>query len=46
MYEIIAKTHYGWEVIDTADTKKERDYLVSEYQMAYGPSIIVKSRKK
>ena len=45
MYEIIAKTKYGWEVVDTANTKEDRDYLVGEYRMAFGPGIPVKSRK-
>lgn len=46
MYEIVAKTASGWEVIDTADTKKEKDYLVKEYRMAYGYNTPVRGRLK
>ena len=39
MYKIIAISKYGKEVVDTADSKSEAEYLLREYQMAYGPSF-------
>lgn len=47
MYEILAKfPGLDWEVVDEADDKETRDYLVSEYRVAYGPTAQVKSKKK
>ncbi len=36
MYQIIGVYKGNREVIDQAETKKEADYLVSEYRLAYG----------
>lgn len=41
MYVIIAETAHGREEIDTADTLAQAEYLVAEYQMAYGEGIRV-----
>jgi len=41
MYELIWKG----EVIDSADTKKEAEYLRGEYQMAYGGVVTIKKVK-
>lgn len=41
MYKIVARSQYGTEVIDTADTLKEAQSLVSEYQMAFGSSFYI-----
>lgn len=38
MYELIWKG----EVIDTADTLKEAQYLQGEYRLAYGGQVIIK----
>ena len=36
MYKIMGKYHGTTEEIDTARDEQEADYLVGEYQMAYG----------
>ena len=36
MFEIVWTSQYGKEVIDTADTKKEAEYLMEEYRIAFG----------
>ena len=36
MYKIYAKSRWCTEVVDTADTEREAQYLVNEYSMAYG----------
>lgn len=41
MYKIIAKSKYGTEQVDTAKSEKEAQFLVREYQMAYGPEFTV-----
>lgn len=41
MYELIWKG----EVIDTAETLKEANYLQSEYQIAYGGVVTIKKVK-
>lgn len=41
MYKIIAKSKWGTETVDTAKTEREAQFLVSEYQMAYGPSFTI-----
>lgn len=35
MYEIFYDSTYGHEVIDTAETVDEAEYLVHEYKMAF-----------
>ena len=36
-YQIFGKYFNGqWELIDVAETKRDRDYLLGEYQLAYG----------
>lgn len=34
-YKIIAVTKYGHEVVDTATTLEEANYLLKEYRLAY-----------
>lgn len=34
-YEIIAHLESGKEVVDDTDTRKDADYLVGEYSMAF-----------
>lgn len=41
MYELIWKG----EVVDTADTLKDAQYLQREYEMAYGGQVIIKKVK-
>lgn len=36
MYEIVAQTAQGEEVVDTAESRSEAGYLVTEYGMAFG----------
>ncbi len=36
MYKIIAKSKYGTEEIDSTNNRKDAEYLVREYRMAYG----------
>ena len=36
VFKIVASSKYGIEVIDTANTLKEANYLVNEYRTAYG----------
>jgi len=41
MYKIIAKSKYGTEVVDTADSKSEAMTLAREYQIAFGPEFFI-----
>ena len=42
MYKIIYRnTFYGDEEIDTAETRKEAEYLLAEYRLAFNGSGIV-----
>ena len=41
MYKIIAKSKYGTEQVDTADSISEARTLVREYAMAFGPEFFV-----
>lgn len=45
MYKIIAKSRYGTEQIDEAETLSEANFLAAEYRLAYGPefSITIKN---
>lgn len=45
MYEIIGRYQGESEVIDTADTKQEAEYLVGEYRLAYGAGWSISYRK-
>jgi len=40
-YRIMGKYRNRSEEIDCTDTEKEANYLVSEYQMAYGSDWVV-----
>ena len=40
-YDIIGKSKYGTEVIDTASDLKEAEYLVKEYQLSFGNKWII-----
>ena len=46
MYNIIGKSKYGTEVIDTADSRLEAIRLVNEYRIAFGNEWIIKFKKK
>lgn len=48
MYKIMARSRYGTEQIDEADTLKEARYLVREYRLALGSgfSIYIKKGRK
>lgn len=42
VYKIMVSSKYGHaEEVDSASTKKEANYLVKEYRMAYGPDFWV-----
>lgn len=45
MYKIIASSQYGTETIDTAKTKKEAEYLINEYRLAYGTGFFIYAKK-
>mgnify|MGYP003123923905 CR=1 FL=1 len=40
-YKIISTSKYGTEVIDTASSLKEAEYLTQEYQMAFGKEYTI-----
>jgi len=46
MYNIIGKSKYGTEVVDTADSRLEAIRLVNEYRMAFGNEWIIKFKRK
>ncbi len=46
MYNIIGKSKYGTEVLDTADSQLEAIRLVNEYRMAFGNEWIIKYKIK
>ncbi len=46
MYNIIGKSKYGTEVLDTADSQLEAIRLVNEYKMAFGNEWIIKYKIK
>jgi hypothetical protein len=46
MYNIIGKSKYGTEVLDTADSQLEAIKLVNEYRMAFGNEWIIKFKRK
>tara|TARA_R100000278_G_scaffold114925_1_gene93617 strand:+ start:21 stop:161 length:141 start_codon:yes stop_codon:yes gene_type:complete len=46
MYNIIGKSRYGTEVIDTADNRLEAIRLVHEYRIAFGNEWIIKIKRK
>ena len=39
MYNIIGISQFGREIIDTANSKKEAEHMVYEYQLAFGPDF-------
>ena len=43
-YNIIGESKYGREIIDTAKDKKEAEYLIKEYRMAYGKEWSIYSK--
>lgn len=45
MYKIIARSRYGVETIDTADTREEALYLANEYRIAYGYEFSISIKK-
>ena len=45
MYNIIGKSEYGTEVVDTADSRLEAIRLVNEYRMAFGNEWIIKFKR-
>ena len=46
MYNIIGKSKYGTEVIDTAKSRLEAIKLVNDYQLAFGNEWIIKFKRK
>ena len=47
IYKISGKyLNEEWEEIDTAEDKKEAEYLVKEYRMAYGKDWKITYRKQ
>jgi len=45
MYNIIGKSEYGTEVVDTADSRLEAIRLVNEYRIAFGNEWIIKFKR-
>jgi hypothetical protein len=41
MYKIYVSSKYGTELIDTAETRREAEYLLVEYRMAYGSGFLI-----
>ena len=46
MYNIIGTSQYGKEIIDTADSKKEAEFMVREYQLAFGSDFNIIYKRK
>ena len=46
MYNIIGISQFGREIIDTADTKKEAEFMVREYQLAFGSDFKITYKRK
>lgn len=42
-YQILCRNTREWEHCDYAKDKKEKDYLLGEYGLAYGPSFEFKT---
>lgn len=45
MYSIIGRSKHGVEIIDSANTKQEADYLVNQYSIAFGRDWSIYSKK-
>ncbi len=45
MFEIIGRSQYGREVIDTAESLRDALYLVGEYRLAFGAGWSISYRK-
>ena len=47
MFDIVYRSQWGKEVVDTADTRQEAEYLRGEYMLAFNSSniTITKGRK-
>ena len=46
MYYIYYKYRsMAWEEIDSADSRKEAEFLLSEYRMAYGSDCLLEIRE-
>lgn len=41
MYEVIGTYRGDWEVIDSADSRREAEYLATEYRMAYSRDWLI-----
>lgn len=41
VFKIIASSKYGIEVIDTANTLKEANFLVNEYRLSFGSEFTI-----
>ena len=41
MYKIYARSQYGTELIDEVETRREAEYLMVEYRMAYGSGFYI-----
>ena len=46
MYNIIGTSRFGREIIDTADSKKEAEYMVYEYQLSFGSDFSITHKRK
>ena len=46
MYNIIGISQFGKEIIDTADSKKEAEHMVYEYQLAFGSDFNITYKRK
>ena len=45
-YEIIGTSKYGKEIIDTADNKELAEFMVREYQLAFGSDFNIIYKRK
>ena len=46
MYNIIGISQYGREIIDTADDKELAEFMVREYQLAFGSDFNIIYKRK
>jgi hypothetical protein len=42
VYEIVWKSRYGTEVVDSTDTMQDAEYLCREYNIAYGGGCFIR----
>lgn len=46
IYEIVANSRWGNEVVDETDNEKDAEYLKREYQMAFGREFTISIKER